>query len=706
MQCPAWQAWPERQSQRTLSDQRGVNQNREEGQMNPANQQDADIGSRPEEGDRAAVPRTVATDPQSPIPDPQLLRVLFVDDNAMDTQLLARELKAGGFKVSWQRVDTADDMRSALDSGAWDLIACDYSMPGFGGLAALRVRRDAGVDTPIIMISGTVGEEVAVECMRQGAHDYLMKDNLTRLCEAARRELREAAMRRGRREADAKYQALFESSRDAIMTLAPPTWRYTAGNAAALEMLCIRDEQHLTATSFWELSPDMQQDGRPSEERAKKMIAMAMRKGSHFFEWQHRRLSGGDFPATVLLTRIDLGDQAFLQATVRDETNRLALEGQLRQSQKIEAIGQLAGGVAHDFNNMLGVILGHTEMAMEDVDPTQPLYADLQEILKAARRSADLTRQLLTFARKQVISPRPVDLNEALSGMLKMLRRVVGENIGIDWQPCEGLWPVMMDPSQIDQIFANLCVNARDAIGDVGAITITLANVTRDEADRSGQIQPAAGECVLLSLSDDGCGMDPETAARIFEPFFTTKTTGKGTGLGLATVYGIVRQNGGEIGVSSEPGRGTTFDIYLRRHAGAVPAVTDRAGTLALRGTETILLVEDELAILDLVTKMLENQGYTVLAANSPEDAIRLANDHADRIQLLLTDVVMPGMNGRDLATKLVAICPHLACLFMSGYTDDAIAQHGVLDEGVHFVHKPFSIRDLATKVREALECE
>jgi len=386
------------------------------------------------------------------------------------------------------------------------------------------------------------------------------------------------------------------------------------------------------------------------------------------------------------------------------EAEREKLQGQLQQARKMDAIGQLAGGVAHDFNNMLEVILGHTEMAMDDVDSTQPLYADLQEVLKAARRSAVLTRQLLTFARKQTISPEIVDLNETVAGMLKMLRRLIGENINLDWQPREGLWPVMLDPSQIDQILANLCVNARDAIEDVGAIAIRLENAVLDETCSSGQIRPAPGEHVVLSVSDSGCGMDEETTARIFEPFFTTKEMGKGTGLGLAAVYGIVQQNGGGIDICSEPGLGTTFAIYLPRHVGAAAAGTSEAAAPVPRGTETVLVVEDEVAILKMAKKMLEAQGYTVLAAASPGEAASLFAAHTGEIDLLMTDVIMPEMNGRDLATQLLAIRPDLKCLFMSGYTADVIARHGVLDEGIHFIHKPFSIRDLESKIREALE--
>lgn len=387
------------------------------------------------------------------------------------------------------------------------------------------------------------------------------------------------------------------------------------------------------------------------------------------------------------------------------EQEKAKLQAQLLQSQKMESVGRLAGGVAHDFNNMLGVILGHAEIAMDQVDPAQPLHADLQEIRNAANRSADLTRQLLAFARKQVISPKVVDLNDTVAGMLKMLQRLIGEDIHLVWQPDVSLRPIRVDPSQIDQLLANLCINARDAIAGVGKLTIETGNTSFDEdycADHAGFVP---GEYVLLAVSDDGCGMDKEILDKLFEPFFTTKGVGKGTGLGLATVYGIVKQNNGFINVYSEPGKGTTFRIYLPRYIGQAEQIQrQEMPEPILRGQETILLVEDEPTLLELSKILLETQGYRVLAAGAPSEAIRLAGEYSGAIHLLMTDVVMPEMNGRDLADKMLSLNPNLRCLFTSGYTADVIAHHGVLDENVHFIRKPFSRKDLAAKVREALD--
>jgi two-component system, cell cycle sensor histidine kinase and response regulator CckA len=391
-------------------------------------------------------------------------------------------------------------------------------------------------------------------------------------------------------------------------------------------------------------------------------------------------------------------------AVKRDITEHLQLEDQLRQAQKMESVGRLAGGVAHDYNNMLGVILGYTELALDQVAPTDPLHADLEEIRKAGRRSADITRQLLAFARKQTIAPELLDLNSTVESMLKMLRRLIGEDIDLAWRPKAGLWPVKMDPAQIDQILANLCVNARDAIAGVGRITIETNKVSFDESSCANHAGFAPGDFVLLAVSDDGCGMDKETQEHLFEPFFTTKELGKGTGLGLATVYGIVKQNDGLINVYSELRQGTTFKIYLPRHGDQIEdAPAESPEETALGRGETLLLVEDEPSMLKMGKMMLERLGYEVLAAGGAGAAMRLAEEYTGEIHLLMTDVIMPEMNGRELAHRLQVRYPRLKQLFMSGYTANVIAHHGVLDEGVHFIQKPFSMEVLAAKVREAL---
>lgn len=388
----------------------------------------------------------------------------------------------------------------------------------------------------------------------------------------------------------------------------------------------------------------------------------------------------------------------------RGEEEREKLQAQLNQVQKLESVGRLAGGVAHDFNNMLGVILGHAELAMVKIEQSHVLFTDLDQIRKTALRSADLTRQLLAFARRQTISPRILNLNHTVEGMLKILQRLIGEDIDLAWFPANGLWPVKVDPSQVDQILANLCVNARDAILGVGKITIETGNTlfNNDYCIRHPGFPP--GKLVMLAVSDNGCGMDQETIGKIFEPFYTTKAMGKGTGLGLATVYGIVKQNNGFINVYSEPGQGTTFKIYLPRTEEEPAEEQAVLVKRELRGKETVLLVEDEEAILALGKTILQRYGYEVLASRSPTEALRMAQSHPGPIHLLITDVVMPEMNGKDLKGKLAELRSGLKSIFMSGYTANVIAHHGILDKGIDFLQKPFSVQTLLEKIRDVLD--
>jgi len=426
--------------------------------------------------------------------------------------------------------------------------------------------------------------------------------------------------------------------------------------------------------------------------------------GEARFEVGHYRLDGSVLPMEILAKAIDWEGRPVILSIGTDIGKRKILESQLLQAQKMESVGRLAGGVAHDFNNMLGVILGYTEMLLEQIGRDEAVTIPLKGIQQAAIRSAQLTGQLLAFARKQTVAPKVLDLNSTVLGMLKMLRRLIGEDIELEWLPGKDLGLVKMDPSQIDQILANLCINARDAIGDTGRVTIETDNAVLDEDYCVVHAGSIPGEYVLLIVSDSGCGMDHETVSHLFEPFFTTKERGKGTGLGLAMIYGIVKQNNGFINVYSEPGQGTTFKIYLPRLTDVSDAPVESPPSKRVdSGTETILLVEDEPMILQMATLMLQRLGYKVLPAASPGEAICLAEDHAGTIHLLMTDVIMPEMNGRDLAGKLLSLCPGMKRLFMSGYTANVIAHHGVLDEGVHFIQKPFSRNELAGKVREVL---
>jgi two-component system, cell cycle sensor histidine kinase and response regulator CckA len=478
---------------------------------------------------------------------------------------------------------------------------------------------------------------------------------------------------------------------------------FVGANPVADELLGLDNSQFIGMT-VEEAFPPLGETDIPDRYR---------RAAQHGESWHTEQISYTDGQVSgafeVFVFQMAEGKAAVLFSEIssrkRAEDEREKLQAQLIQAQKMESVGRLAGGVAHDFNNMLGVILGHTELAMNRLDPEHPLFVSLQHIRKAAERSANLTRQLLAFARKQTVMPKVLDLNDTLEGMLTMVARLIGEDIDLVWIPGRNLPPVEVDPSQIDQILVNLCVNARDAIGDTGKLTIETGIAVFDEDYCTRHAGFVPGEYILLAVSDNGCGMDAAILSHLFEPFFTTKEVGKGTGLGLATVYGIVKQNKGFISVYSEPGQGTTFRIYLPPHtAKAARPVRTEVAAPTEHGHETILLVEDEPMILDLTMAMLKTLGYTVLSAATPGEAIRLAREHSGQIHLLLTDVVMPEMNGRDLARKLLSLYPELKRLFMSGYTANVIAHHGVLDAGVHFLQKPFSIGELAAKIREALQ--
>jgi len=506
---------------------------------------------------------------------------------------------------------------------------------------------------------------------------------------------------RALRESEHRSRTIIENSRDIIYTL-NADGRFLFVSPAMRHLLGYDETAMVGRTARSIIHPD---EVAACEQAMRRILTEGIQTPGLEYRIRHANGEWRWFTSTGGVVHDANGNRLHFQGMARDITDRRKLEEQLRQSQKMESVGRLAGGVAHDYNNMLSVILGYTELALAQVPPTEPLHADLKEIFNAANRSADITRQLLAFARRQTITPEVLDLNASVEGLLKMLRRLIGEDIDLAWLPGTDLWPVRMDPSQLNQILANLCVNARDAIADVGKIIIETKRALIDEAFCADHPGFRPGEYVLLAISDDGCGMDKQILTHLFEPFFTTKEIGKGTGLGLAMVYGIVKQNDGFIAVYSEAGKGSTFRIYLPRHAGRAGEISvAKAEEISQGRGETVLVVEDEEAILALTRKMLEKLGYQVLTAHDPGDAIGLTGRCEGVIQLLITDVVMPTMNGRELAERLRSICPDLKCLFMSGYTADAIAHRGVLDKGVRFLQKPFSTNDLARRVREALD--
>jgi two-component system cell cycle sensor histidine kinase/response regulator CckA len=507
------------------------------------------------------------------------LRILWVEDSPEDAELEERELRKGGLEFLSRRVQTREELSHALAEFKPDLVISDYSLPSMDGMGVLKIVREMNAEVPFIFVSGTIGEERAIESLKGGATDYVVKDRIGGLISKVRRALKEADERERRRK----------------------------------------------------------------------------------------------------------------------------LEQELRQVQKMEAIGRLAGGVAHDFNNLLTVISGYARLSLSRMRAEDPSAADLEEVIRASEAAASLTRQLLTFSRRQVMAPSVLNLNQRVTEMTKMLKRIIGEDVELVTRLEPALGNIKADPGQVEQVIMNLAVNSRDAMPEGGKLTILTDNVTFDEAEAREHPDAPAGPHIVLTVSDTGTGMTPETKAHLFEPFFTTKEQGKGTGLGLSTVYGIVLQSGASIEVDSEPGRGATFRIRFPRVQDRVdPGKSTHVMKRAPSGSETVLIVEDSDSLRRLVNHVLTKHGYTVILANDGEDALKVSDRHAGPIHLMITDVVMPRMGGPELAKQLIKTRPDTRILYTSGY----IERTGLESESgkFAFLAKPFTPDELARKVREVLE--
>jgi len=634
------------------------------------------------------------------------LRVLIVEDSEDDTQLLLHQLRRGGYDPMHERVDSAAAMDKALARQQWDMVIADYSVPNFNSMAALGLLKERGHDLPFIIVSGAITEETAVATMKAGAHDYLLKGNLKRLIPAIERELREAKSRRERlkaeealRESEERLQAILDNS-PAIIFLKNTEGRYLYVNPQFARLTSLAPEQILGKTDAEIFPPE-----QAAAFRANDLKVLQAGVALEFEEVADQQ----DGPHTSIVSKFPLrnaeGKVYAICAIATDITERKSLEAQLRQSQKMEAIGQLAGGIAHDFNNLLTVINGYSELVLLSLPVEHPHCATFEQIRQAGEKASRLIRQLMAFSRQQVLQPKVLDLNAVVANIDTMLQRVIGEDIDLLTILSPGLASVKADPGQIEQVLMNLVLNARDAMPNGGRLTIETADVVLDTDYARTHVAVNPGRYVMLAVSDNGCGMDAETQARIFEPFFTTKDLGKGTGLGLSTVYGIVKQSGGNIGVYSEPGRGTTFRIYLPRIRKAPETVEPEEAREPLpRGSETILLVEDEAGVRTLAKTILQIQGYTVLDAAQGKDAFLLSGQHEGLIHLMVTDMVMPEMSGREVADRLKPLRPNMKVLFMSGFTDKALVHNGELDPGIAFLQKPFTPQTLARKVREVLD--
>ena len=769
------------------------------------------------------------------------VRIMHLEDNRGDLLLVHSVFEAEGFDCEFVHVDSQESFLAALENSAFDLILSDYALPSFDGIRALAIVRERNPTVPFIFVSGTMGEELAIETLKAGATDYVLKERLSRLVPSVRRALAESHERKERwraqqtlLESEERYRSLVTALEEGIL-LQDGDGVIRACNPAAARMLGHTVDQIVGVSSKDPRWRVVREDGSPltpenypgrqtmrtGEPIANRVIGVLKPSGEQVWLSVNSRplLRGGESkPYAVVSSLTDITkrriaeerlreSQKFLRQVIdadpnmifvkdwdgrftlankavaemygtspemlvgktdadfnpnqeevesflRDDrevmksrerklipeervsnpetketrwfqtvkvpllhgdtshavlgvatdiTERVQLEEQLRQSQKIEAIGRLAGGVAHDFNNLLTTILGYSDLVLQALEPDHAVREDLEEIKRAGERAAGLTRQLLAFSRKQILTPVVLDVNAVVVNLKKMLGRLIGEDVELTTLLDPALGAVKADAGQLEQIVMNLAVNARDAMPEGGHITIETKNVELDDLYAREHTYTTRGPYVLLAIGDTGMGMDPETQSHIFEPFFTTKGPGKGTGLGLSTVYGIVKQSGGSIEVYSEPGKGTVFRIYLPRVDQPVPKPIPPPVAASAKGSETILLVEDEDGLRALARRVLEASGYTVLAARDAENAAEIAGAHADRIELLLTDTVMPGASGPDLARRLAPLRPDMKVLFVSGYTDDAVVRARLLDPSAAFLQKPFSPDALARKVREVL---
>jgi PAS domain S-box-containing protein len=777
------------------------------------------------------------------------LRILFLENDVLDAEIVQDTLDKEGIGCEATRVETAPDFLACLQQGDFDLILADYTLPSFDGQSALRIAREQRPELPFIFVSGTLGEDVAIESLKLGATDYIFKTRLSRLVPSVKRALREAMERAELRRSENALRESEERLRLAVHASSVGLWDWDlqknqiAFSCEWKSQLGYQEHEIGNEVSEWEsrihpddLAPTMaalnaclnstnqeyeaefrlrhknasyrwiyargevlrDASGKPvrmlgchveitkrkqaeeAQRRAEAYLAESQRltqtggwatygttrdviycsenlvricgfdpqQGTPTLEqiWQRihpddrdrfKELSDRtyrekvDYEAEIRFVLPDgtvrhihaighpvlnaKGEIAEIIGTVVDVTERkraeeeqLKLRQQLHQAQKMEAIGQLAGGVAHDFNNILAIINGYSQMLLRECDLKEAQKSSVEEILAAGQRAAALTRQLLAFSRKLVLQPKVISLNSVVEGFDKMLRRLIGDEIEVRTVLEPNLDAVNADPNQMEQVLLNFCINARDAMPEGGRITIQTANVEMDEATAAQHVVLAPGRYVRLSVSDTGIGMDKETLARLFEPFFTTKGPEHGTGLGLATVYGIAKQSGGSVSAYSEPGQGATFSVYL-------PIATQQALSRELepmpreftRGSETILLVEDAAPLRALYRKLIEDHGYTVLEAEDGERALQIAERFQGSIALLLTDVSLPKMKGAALAKILVQQRPAIKVLFMSGYADDVVAgPDQILQPGTNFLHKPFGAEALVTKMRELLDME
>jgi two-component system cell cycle sensor histidine kinase/response regulator CckA len=629
------------------------------------------------------------------------LRVLVVEDRDDDVILLLEELRRGGYDVTHGRVETEASLGLALQHSSWDILISDFSLPTMTAHQVLKTKNRLRPDLPCIVISGTVAEESAVDVLRAGARDFVVKDRMTRLVPAIDRELREAADRQRLKQSEESLSQMRERTQFALETVGVGTWESNL-SLGTMSWSDVMESLHgLPPGTFGGTCEAFVALVHPDDQAAVRGLVTGSNGDGPDLRVEYRTCHPDGSPRWMAgigrTVRDERGQPVRAAGVALDVTAQKQLEDQFRQAQKMESIGSLAGGVAHDFNNLLTVILGECEITTLQQPAGSEVAQSLDSIRGAAVSAAALTKQLLTFSRRQVVSPRLIDLNETIQSFAKILRRLVEESVQLDFQLAPAPQPVWADPGQVEQVLLNLVANARDAMPDGGRVTIATSPVTSNRTRPRAALPP--GSYVELSVADTGSGMSREVQARLFEPFFTTKPVGSGTGLGLATVHGIVKQSNGYIGVQSTPGKGTTFTVHLPMASRAAEAGAGLAeGATLLDGTETILVVEDNTALRRLTERILRTHGYTVLGAANGVQAQRLAEGHAGDIAVMLTDVVMPDHSGPVLAESIRAQRPATKVVYMSGYT-----AHHDQAKGHAFLQKPFTSKQLLATVRSVL---
>jgi hypothetical protein len=639
------------------------------------------------------------------------LRVLFVEDSEVDTELICAELRRGGHSVHFKRVDTEATFLSALSEETWDLIISDFSMPHFDGLRAFGLYSERALDIPFIFVSGEMGEERAVRAMKAGARDYILKGQLGRLNAAVQRELKEAGGRRAQRRAQA--EKLREQKRLAVALRATGAGVFEYGVPSDETGYCSERFAEIFGLTLGELPPfarlrtwlleQIHPEDRPGVVELQQEF-LAGRSNEFAREYRVRHKDGNWREISCVMHAVTRGPDGVvtdLVGVLIDRTEEKRMEQQFRQAQKMEAIGRLAGGIAHDFNNLLTVISNFGEFVLQHLEPGTEVHDDMQEVMKAASRAETLTGQLLAYSRHRPVLATVLNVNDLVSDVDKMLRRLVGQSIEFKTDLTTDLWRVRIDSGGLEQVLVNLAVNARDAMPNGGRLCIETDNVAIGQEYISAKgIDIPPGQYVSVTITDNGIGMDATIQSRLFEPFFTTKEPGKGTGLGLATCYGIIKQANGFIWVYSEPGYGTSFRLLLPRELAPEDAVVEPTHSEKLRGTETILVVEDDESVRKLVVRLLTMLGYEVLEAVDAADALRTADTSTQHIHAVITDVVMPEIHGPELVRQLSVSHPSIRTIYMSGYTRGSIQ----MDESIVLVQKPFAPKELARKVREVLD--